>query len=210
MKIGPTHIRLAALAAVVFLVVPSSLSAKDEAYEGTGFLSNYSKLGLDPEKHSDWFYRNPDLSLQTVTGLSLESIVFYFPPSDEGQTLSAEKAAKMAELGQRFDETLRQALVEEGIVLFDEAGPGVIKCRMAITNLGRTKSAARVLPQARLLGVGRGGATMEGECIDSVSGEVVYQVVNTDKGKRKSGVNPWSGAESAIRKWANRLDCPSF
>jgi hypothetical protein len=76
---------------------------------------------------------------------------------------------------------------------------------LAITNLGRTKSAARILPQARLMGAGRGGAAMEGECVDGGSGGIVWQVVKDDKGKRKSGVGSWAGAESAIRAWARQL-----
>ena len=46
---------------------------------------------------------------------------------------------------------------------------------------------------------------MEGECVDGGSGEIVWQVVKEDKGKRKSGVSSWAGAESAIRSWARQL-----
>ena len=63
----------------------------------------------------------------------------------------------------------------------------------------------RILPQTRLMGAGRGGAAMEGECVDGGSGEIVWQVVKEDKGARKSGVSSWAGAESAIRSWARQL-----
>jgi len=57
---------------------------------------------------------------------------------------------------------------------------------LAITNLGRTKTGMRILPQARLMGAVRGGEAMEGECVDSGSGEIVWQVVKEDKGARKA------------------------
>ena len=189
--------------ALVLLLLSGGLSAQEEGQvEGVGFLSDYSKLGPDPDGRLDLVYGNPDYPLGEVTGLLIEDLVFYFHPTEEGRTIGPEDADKMGELSRRFTETWREALAEEGIALVDEPGEGVVRCRVAITNLWRTKSAARAVPQARLIGAGRGGAAMEGECLDSISGEVVYEAVNSDKGTRKSGVTTWAGAQSAIRKWA--------
>ena len=150
-------------------------------------------------------YRNPAYSMSDFQGLYLEDLVFYLYPTDEAEMIDRKEAAKMLELAQTLDQALREELTKHGANLVDETGPGILYCRWAITNLGKTKSVARVLPIGRVVGAGRGAAAMEGECLDGKSGEVVAQVVKADKGKRSTGVTTWAGAESAVRKWAKEL-----
>lgn len=200
-------LRAAAVSAVAvpLLLAPAPAWAQ-KTPEPSGFLSDYSMLAEVPEeKESRLVYRNPDYDMADFDALYMEELVFFLHPQDEGEEIDADKAAKMVRLAARFDDDLREELEKQGANLVFEAGPGVLHCRWAMTNLGRTKSVARVLPQARALGKGRGGAAMEGECRDGESGEIVAQVVKADKGVRKSGVTTWAGAESAIRSWARQL-----
>ena len=203
--------RIAPWAAVgILLLAPAALLAQ-ETPEPSGFLSDYSKLAEDPkEKGSRLVYRNPDSNMSDFDSLCLEEPILLLYPQDEAQAIDADEAAKMLRLVTRFDDVLREELEKQGANLVYEAGPGVLHCRWAITNLGKSKTVMRALPQARLIagsmGKGRGGAAMEGECVDGGgSGEVVAQVVRADKGSKKSGVTTWAGADSAIRKWAREL-----
>ena len=203
--------RIAPWAAVgILLLAPAALLAQ-KTPAASGFLSDYSKLAEDPEeKGSRLVYRNPDSEMSDFDALYIEAPVLLVYPQDEAEVIDADKAAKMLRLVTRFDDVLREELEKQGVNLVHEAGPGVLHCRWAITNLGKSKSVMRVVPTARLLGgsvmgKGRGGAAMEAECVDGGSGEVVAQVVKADKGTKKSGVTTWAGAESAIRKWANEL-----
>ncbi|MHC4429835.1 MAG: DUF3313 domain-containing protein, partial [Planctomycetota bacterium] len=180
--------------------------AKKKKSQASGFLADYSMLKPDPEeKESRLIYKNPDYALADFSGLKLGPLVFFLHPAGEPEEIDKEKAAKMAELAKTFDTVLREELGKAGVNLVDEPGSGILHCRLAITNLGRTKTGMRILPQTRLMGAGRGGAAMEGECVDGGSGEIVWQVVKEDKGARKSGVSTWAGAESAIRSWARQL-----
>ena len=198
--------RTVAILAVAALLVVAPTWAKKKKVETSGFLADYSMLAADPEeKESRLIYKNPDYASADFSGLKLGPIVFFLHPTGEPEEIDQEKAAKMVELGKTFDTVLHEELEKAGVNLVDEPGPGILHCRLAITNLGRTKTGMRILPQARLMGVGRGGAAMEGECVDGGSGEIVWQVVKEDKGARKSGVSTWAGAESAIRSWARQL-----
>ena len=194
----------------ILLVAPAALPAQ-KTPEASGFLSDYSKLTEDPEeKGSRLIYKNPDSKMSDFDALYLEEPVLLLYPQDEPETIDADEAAKMLRLVTRFDDVLREELEKQGVNLVYEAAPGVLHCRWAITNLGKSKSVMRVVPTARLLGgsvmgKGRGGAAMEGECVDGGSGQVVVQVVKADTGSRSSGVTTWAGAESAIRKWAREL-----
>jgi hypothetical protein len=200
-------LRAAAVSAVALtLLLVSAPAWAQKTPEPSGFLSDYSMLAEDPEeKESRLIYRNPDYDMGDFDALYLEELVFYLHPQDEGEQIDADKAAKMLRLKDRFDDVLREELEQQGANLVFEAGPGVLHCRWAITNLAKTKSAARMVPQARAIGKGRGGAAMEGECRDGEAGEIVAQVVKADTGARKSGVTTWAGAESAIRSWARQL-----
>ena len=198
--------RTVAILAVAGLLVVAPSWAKEKNPEASGFLADYSMLAPDPEeKESRLFYKNPDYAFADVSGLKLAPLVFVLYPTGEPEEIDQKRAAKMAELAKTFDTVMREEFEKAGASFVDEPGPGILDCRLAITNLGRTKTPMRVLPQARLMGAGRGGAAMEGECVDGESGEIVWQVVKWDKGARKSGVSSWAGAESAIRSWARQL-----
>ena len=198
--------RTVVILAVSALLVVAPSSAKKKKSEASGFLADYSMMALDPEeKESRLIYKNPDYSLADFSGLKLVPLVFFLHPTGEPEVIDQEKAAKMAQLAKTFDTVLREELEKAGANLVDEPGPGILDCRLAITNLGRTKTGMRILPQTRLMGAGRGGAAMEGECVDGGSGDIVWQVVKEDKGARTSGVSSWAGAESAIRSWARQL-----
>jgi hypothetical protein len=191
------------------LLLPA-VGLAEKAPELSGFLSDYSKLAVDPEeKEARLIYKNPAYHMGDFDALYLEELVFYLYPQEEATAIDAEEAAKMLELAKQFDDVFREELASVGATLVDEPGSGVLHCRWAITNLGKTKSVMRVVPQARamgaLTGVGRGAAAMEGECLDGESGEVVAQIVRADKGKKSSGVTSWAGAESAVRVWAHDL-----
>ena len=163
-------------------------------------------LKSDPaEKDARMIYHNPDYPVSRFDGLYLADVVFLLYPSDEAVKIDPEEAAKMIELAEEFDQAFREEVAKQGVRLVDEPAPGVLSCRWAITNLGKSKSVSRILPAGRLLGAGRGSVAMEGECVDSETGDIVGQVIKASKGKRSSGVTTWAGAKSAVRQWAKDL-----
>lgn len=196
---------LAPWAAVGLLLLTPAYLLAQKTPEPSGFLGDYSKLTEDPAEKARLMYKNPAYKMSDFDALYLEEVVLMLYPQDEAVEIDADEASKMLRMTARFDDVLREELEKQGVNLVYEEGPGVLHCRWAVTNLGKAKSVMRAVPAGRLMGGGRGGAAMEGECVDGVSGKVVAQVVRADKGARKSGVTTWAGAESAIREWARQL-----
>jgi len=79
---------------------------------------------------------------------------------------------------------------------------------VAITDLEKTNVVLAAVPQARMLtGAGVGGAAMEAEIVDSMTGKQIAAVVETKAGSRVpfTGLSDWGGAKSAMDEWAKRL-----
>ena len=49
--------------------------------------------------------------------------------------------------------------------------PGTVRVRVALTDLDKTALVAKLVPIAKAMGSGRGGVSMEGELVDSQTGE---------------------------------------
>jgi hypothetical protein len=88
----------------------------------------------------------------------------------------------------------------------------VARFRLAITDLDKSSPVLNAIPQTKLVGTGLGGASMEGELLDSVTGEQIAAVVQSQVGKRLSleGLSKWGDAKAVIDDWAEtfveRLD----
>jgi hypothetical protein len=91
--------------------------------------------------------------------------------------------------------------------LVSQAGPGVVRIRVALTDLKKSNPVLNTLPQTKLMGTGLGGASMEAELIDSVTGRQIAAIVETQKGKKLSmaGMTKWGDAKSVMDMWANRF-----
>ena len=63
------------------------------------------------------------------------------------------------------------------------------------------------LPQAKLLGAGIGGASMEAEVVDSMTGEQIGAVVESKMGSRMPFANlgEWDAAKQVMDDWAKRF-----
>ena len=78
--------------------------------------------------------------------------------------------------------------------------------RIALTDLKKS-DAVSLLPQASLTGVGIGGAAMEAEIVDSMTGEQIAAVVQTQKGSKIpfASMGEWTAAKKVMDDWAERL-----
>ena len=87
-----------------------------------------------------------------------------------------------------------------------QPAPGVARVRVALTDIEKT-NAVNILPQASLLGVGLGGAAMEGEVIDSMTSMQIGAVVESQKGSRIpfSNLGEWTTAKKIMDDWAKRF-----
>lgn len=217
---------LASLLLGGFTIQAQEPSKKQAWKQGSGFLGDYSKLQPDP-KNSDLliYWKNKDV-LKTSNKFILDPITVYLLPEAQSRGIDPEDLAK---LSQSFAKAITDELNKSHYEIVTAPGPGVIELRLAITNVeptGNKKNAAvkgaavvastAVAPGAALVvpRVSVGRVAVEGEMLDSVSGERMMAVMTSKSGRRMfSGLNAykqWGDIEAAFRSWAKtfreRLD----
>ena len=172
----------------------------------TGFISDYSKL----KAVSDESYRYVDeQTVAKYSGFIVDDVqVHFFSGASAIEEKSKGKITEqnLNDLTNYFHSAIVKAISDSGRQVVHQAGPGVARIRVALTDIKET-SALNVLPQASLLGTGVGGAAMEVEVVDSVTGKQIAAVVESRKGSRVpfSNLGDWGTAKGVMDHWANRL-----
>jgi hypothetical protein len=99
-----------------------------------------------------------------------------------------------------------EAVQSAGKKVAYQPAAGVARIRVALTDMEKS-SAVSILPQASLLGAGIGGASMEAEVVDSMTGKQIGAVVESKQGSRMPFANlgDWTAAKNVIDSWAARF-----
>jgi hypothetical protein len=107
-----------------------------------------------------------------------------------------------------FGSAIIDAIQDSGYQLVYRTGVGVARIRVAITDLRKTNIVFAAVPTSRVVtGIGIGGAGIESEILDSVSGRQIAACVETKDGSRIpfTGLSNWGGAQYAMDKWVSRF-----
>jgi hypothetical protein len=189
----------------------------------SGFLGDYySKLQPDPQ-NADLlsYWKNKDL-LKTSSKFILDPVTVYLLPEAQQRGIDPEQLAKLA---QYFTKAIKDELTGSGrYEVVTEPGPGVMVLRAAITNVepvgGKENAALKgaevaathaVAPGASLLvpRLSVGKVAIEGEIVDSVSGDVMAAFMTSKNGRRYfSGLKAyekWGDIDAAFRTWAKNF-----
>jgi hypothetical protein len=171
----------------------------------TGYLSDYSKL----QSVSDSSYRYLDSSATgKYKGFILDTVEVRLQPYSKGAIAESEGKLTQQDINDiktYFHSEIINAIDSSGCKIEYKPDEGIARIRIAITDLRPTRIAA---PAAHVIaGTGTGGAAIEAEILDSVSGKQVAAVVETQGGSRAplSELNKWGGAKSAIDTWVTRF-----
>lgn len=169
----------------------------------SGFLDNYAQLTPSPLVQGALAYTKPGMSLSQYDKFIVEPISIHFAPNAEGVTIAP---AKLAELAQYLEDEAVKALSERYQIVLSP-GPGVLRLRVAITDIKKGNPLLNLYPGTKLSGVGLGSASMEGEAIDSMTGERILAAVETRRGEALSleGVGVFDNAKQAMRYWVKRF-----
>jgi hypothetical protein len=189
----------------------------------SGFLGDdaYAKLGPDAG-NSDWliYFKDPNVLRKSDTFL-LEPVKVFLVPEAQQRDVNQEDLAK---LGDYFTKAMKDQLEAGHYILVTEPGPGVMVLRFAITNVepngGKTNAVVTgttaVATHAVAPGVGElvprlkvGRVSVEGEMVDSGSGEVEMAFMTSKSGRRFfSGLKAfekWGDIDAAFRSWAKNF-----
>ncbi len=193
-----TKIALALIAIQIFLCACATpVSVSDQS----GFLSDYSKL----KRIDDSMLQFVDEAAGDYSSFIIEPIVIAFRQAPGEQVFTDEE---LNELSAYFEEAAIDALSrDEGYPIVKSPGPGVARIRIGITDVEETIGVLNISIYTKITGLGLGGASFEGEVVDSVTGQQVAATVRWGTGSRilKAGITHTGDAKIAINRWAKDL-----
>lgn len=160
----------------------------------TGFLSTYDNLR--PAGENRMRYISPEL--RDYTAFIVDPVESRL---EDGVLSPDDRAAAL----NYFREAMIRAIRAAGFAVTDDVGPHVARVRLALTGVAKSEWWMKLYPAARFSGAGTGGAAMEGEVIDSMTGRELGAVVQAASGNQFNLANfsTLSDVESAIDKWAD-------
>ncbi len=186
----------------VFLT--STIGHAEAQTRTSGFLADYSELKPSNDIRGALVYEHPTVTLKDFSKFIVEPVAVHFAPSADGVTIDP---AKLFELAQYLRGQAVKALNEKYQVV-NNSGPGVLRIRVAITGIEQSIPLLNIHPGTKLLGIGLGGASMEAEAVDSVTGERILAVVDSQRGNRMSlfaGLSEFSHAKQVMDMWVERF-----
>jgi hypothetical protein len=225
-----SHLAFLSLLTISVLVIGSALRAQDAADQQQSsdpFLGDYSGLVPDAKNGDLLLYMKDPTVLKKYNKFIFDPITIYLLPEAQDRGIDPDDLERLT---QYFRKAVINELAKSGSYqIVKEPGPDVAELRVAITNVeptGGKKNAAvkgaataatmAVAPGASLLvpRISVGKVNIEGEILDSVSGDRLVAFVTSKSGKRwfagLNTVKKWGDIEAAFRSWAKgfrvRLD----
>lgn len=162
---------LAAAIGFAYLILAGCSSAPSTTQ--TGFLSSYAEL--TPAGPNRMRYTSPELGDYTA---------FIIDPVQVSSQPGKLEPEQRAEVANHFRRSLTSELTKRGYTVTETPGVRTARIRVAITNINDSVWWQKVHPASSLAGAGRGGAAMEGEIIDSITGDQLAGVVQSGVGSQ--------------------------
>ncbi len=204
LKAGIVVLSLSAVTPAAILDARAAGAATPEPV--SGFLGDYSRLTPDPAaKHQLW-WEQPGFDWRAYDKILLEPVVVV--PRD-GARLTGIDAGKVREI---VDGCVAQLVEDLGdaVTIVNEPGPGVLRLRVAVTDIEPVNAVVNAATAVLLLArFDLGGATIEAEFLDGVTGERMAALVSTKSGSvlgLVKGANRYGDARAACRAWARDLE----
>ena len=191
---------IASLLGLMFATLAGGCATSPAAKE-TGFLSDYSKLEVVNDKRMA--YASPDI--RDYQAYIIDPVEFHLPPKELNDS-------ERAEVAKHFRDRLAEMIEKRGLSVVDQPGPGVARFRIAMTGITESTWWMKIHPASRAAGAGTGGAAMEGEVVDSVTGKQLGAAVQASPGNQfdLTAFTTVADVKSAIDKWVeqagHRLD----
>jgi hypothetical protein len=179
-----------------------------------GFLEDYSVL-KEREDTPRLYYVHPTADFNKYDKLMFDPVTVW---ATEENDLSEVPRKDLDRLCNMLYTTLKKDIEKRGHrKIVTTPGPGVIRCRLAITeasSASKMNLVATILPQMSIVGEGVGLATgtrgfvgkasIEGVARDSLTGELLVAGVDRRQGGRDLGTG-WSHVEDALKVWAEQI-----
>ena len=188
----------------------------------SGFLGDYSSLTPDPKNSDLLLYEKDRSAMKKYDKFIINPITIYLLPEARDRGIDPDDLERLAKY---FRDAVTDELKKSGrYQVVTTPGPDVLELNVAITNVeptGKGKNAAvagssAVASAATVPGIGLavprlsvGKVSIEGEMLDSTSGERQVAFVTGKAGRRwfsgLRGFKKWADIEAAFRAWAKNF-----
>ena len=199
-----THIKILLISSFVVFSL-TGCSIKQMELTESGFLSGYSGLEEDEELEGMRVYKNPDVNIvERYSKILVAPVEFKLDPTVKEHEMKYEDRKKLADY---FHKQLNEGLLKN-YELVDAPGADVLLLRAAITDVLPNKVYLNLHWSTTLIGGGIGGASLEAEMVDSLTGEQMLSFVDARKGKKLNytkGLTKWGHTKEVLGMWAEHI-----
>lgn len=205
------HLKLL-LVNVAFLFVFTGCATKEVKLTETGFLSSYSDLEPDMDSQGMYVYKNPNVKIaEQYSEILIAPVQFKLDSAVKADKMSDEDRKKLADY---FYQELKEGL-EKNHRIADAPGESVLLLRAAVTDILPNTVWLNIHWTTTLIGGGIGGASLEAELVDSLTGERMMSFVDARKGKKLTqkltvpnyakGLTKWGHTKGVLKVWAEMI-----
>lgn len=166
----------------------------------TGFISDYSKL--KQESGNTMRYLD-EAALAKYSKFIIDPVQTRIDNSDGALTPET-----IADLTSYMYDKVAEAVRKSGDQVVYRPAAGVARLRIAFTDIGKSHPIS-IMPWSSAAGLGVGGASMEAELVDSITGQQIAAVVQSKKGESKvpfTAMGDWTAAKQTIDAWAKNIE----
>jgi hypothetical protein len=197
-------IKLIGLFTLVALLCGGCATSK---VQPSGFLGDnrvYNAMKPDPELEGVMIYKEQPFPLAGFDSFIVPPVSVYLSAEGIERGVSDED---LREIANNFRKNVIKVLGAR-YQMVAAAAPRVAILKMAITDADPNLALMNVHPGSLILGGGMGGASMEVDLIDSMTGQRVAAVMASSKGKRYNygaGLSKWGHTNAVLEDWAKVL-----
>ncbi len=171
----------------------------------SGFLDDYSSLRESEDQNHLWVSAPAQADPYAYTEVLIEPVTVYFHPKAKGKEV---ESAKLEEFSLMLESRIAKTFAQQ-YVIASEPGKDVLRLKTVITDVVPSFPLLNIAPHHTLAtGVGLGGAAVEAEFVDSLTGEQILALRYVRKGFRRryfKGWTKWGHAEDVLNDWADIL-----
>ena len=192
-------IKVISIGAILSTLIAGCATVQDPGQ--AGFLSDYSNLEEIDENHLVYDSGN----LGNFSKFIIEPVAMLYRQPVEKRIFTDEE---LEDLQEHFKTAVSEALTENGgYQVVEVSASGTARLRIGITDVDDTIGALNVTIYTKITGAGLGGAAMEGELVDSITGEQLAAVSQWGSGSRilRAGFTHTGDAKILMDRWAKAL-----
>ncbi|MBS1269826.1 MAG: hypothetical protein MAG794_00778 [Gammaproteobacteria bacterium] len=201
-----TTLRYGIVFSVLLALIVITAACKTTPPPVSGLLGDYSEFKADPKDESMLWWEKSGVDWDTYTKLMIDPVKIYLHEGSEADEIEDKKLQELAGL---FRTTVIE-VVQDVFPIVNEPGEDVLTIRAAITDVKTASAGANIVTSA-VIGVpfDMGGAAMEAEFLDALSGDRLAAVVDKKKGSpvalNLEAYSKYGHTEAAFAEWAEGL-----